>query len=125
MQVKRDIELGQAIQDTISTTDVDIAMHKVGFELLESRDLADQVGPAIPWYEPLVGSGLSLASFRSSRVGRSVTHHSLRVLEALRILPQGASGVSKILNVGASALAEAGRLGIFTPMHFVLGRKPA
>ena len=123
-QVKDDIELGTAIQDLISTDDADIAMQQAGFKLLETRDLAIPTGPAIPWYEPLVGSGLSLASFRSSRVGRHVTHQSLRVLEALRIVPRGTTGVSRILNVGAAALAEGGRLGIFTPMYFVLGRKP-
>ncbi|WP_420622695.1 sterol methyltransferase [Candidatus Poriferisodalis sp.] len=124
VRLKNDIELGTAIQHLIRTHDADDAMQTVGFELMESRDLADQTGPAIPWYEPLVGSGLSLTSLRSSRVGRSVTHQSLRVLEALRVVPRGTPGVSRILNVGAAALAEAGRLGIFTPMHFVLGRKP-
>ncbi|WP_423917052.1 sterol methyltransferase [Candidatus Poriferisodalis sp.] len=124
VQVKNDIELGTAIQDLITTHDADVAMGKAGFGLLETRDLADQAGPAIPWYEPLVGSGVSLTSLRSSRVGRAVTHQSLRVLEALRVVPPGTPGMSRVLNIGAAALAEAGRLGIFTPMYFVLGRKP-
>lgn len=124
VQLKDDTELGTAIQDLISTQDAEAAMRKAGFELLQTRDMAIPTGPAIPWYEPLVGSGLSLASFRSSRVGRYVTHQSLRALEALRIVPRGTPGVSRLLNIGAAALAESGRLGIFTPMYFVLGRKP-
>ena len=53
-----------------------------------------------------------------------MTHKSLRVLAALRVVPPGTPGVSRVLNICAAALAEAGRLGIFTPMYFVLGRKP-
>ena len=53
-----------------------------------------------------------------------VTHGVLRVLEALRVVPRGTVDVSRILNLGAAALAEAGRLGIFTPMYFVHARKP-
>ena len=93
--------------------------------MLEARDLALQTGPSIPWYQPLVGSGISFASFRSSRVGRFVTHNTLRVLEALHLAPKGTVRVSETLNLCASAMAEAGRLGIFTPMYFIHARKPA
>ena len=125
LRVKNDIELGGGLQDLISTHEVDIALAKVGFETLEARDLTDPTGPMIPWYEPLVGSGLSLTSLRSSRVGRSATYHFLRLLEALRVVPPGTPGASRILNVGAAALAESGRLRIFTPMYLVHVRKPA
>ena len=124
-QVKHDIELGGGLQDLVSMRDVDAALDKVGFEVLETSDMADQAGPAIPWYEPLVGSGLSLTSLRSSRVGRSATEQILRVLEALRVVPQGTPGAARILNIGAAALAEAGRLRIFTPMYIIVVRKPA
>lgn len=52
---------------------IDEAIRAVDFEVLEIRDLAEQSGPSIPWYQPLVGSGISLAGFRSSKVGRRVT----------------------------------------------------
>ena len=124
LKLKADIELGGGLLTIDERHDIDDALRTVGFEVLETRDLAEQSGPSIPWYQPLVGSGLSLAGFRSSSIGRSVTTGSLRALEALRIVPQGTVRVSKTLNLCAAALAEAGRLGIFTPMYLVHARKP-
>ncbi len=77
-----------------------------------------------PWYQPLSGSGFSFASLRKSRFGRSITHNTLRVLEALRVVPKGTVRVSNVLNLCAVGMAEAGRLGIFTPMYFLHARKP-
>ena len=103
---------------------VDEALKTVGFEVVETRDLAVQAGPSIPWYLPLAGSGISPASFRSSRIGRWATQQSLRVLEALHIVPQGTVRVSETLELCAKAMVKAGRLGIFTPMYFIHARKP-
>ena len=125
LAVKADIELGGGLFDIDNRQTIDDALRTVGFEVLEARDLAEEPGPSIPWYQPLVGSGLSFASFRSSTIGRIVTHNSLRVLQTLHIVPKGTVGVSKNLNIAAAAFAEAGRLGIFTPMYFVHARKPA
>ena len=93
--------------------------------MLETRDLSVQTGPSVPWYQPLVGSGVSLTTVRSSRVGRWVTTNSLKALEALRIAPKGTVRVAETLDLCAMAMAEAGRLGIFTPMYFIHARKPA
>ena len=101
------------------------ALPAVGFEVLEARDLNHEPGPSILWYQPLTGSALPFAGFRSSRFGRFVTHNSLKVLEALRIAPKGTVHVSGTLNLCAAALVEAGRLGIFTPVYFIHARKPA
>ena len=124
VQLKNDIELGAATQTLRYKHEVDAAFREAGLELLETLDLAEQTTPAIPWYQPLVGSGVSLSRFRSSGVGRSVTYRTLRMLETLRIVPSGASEVARLLNTAAKALAEAGRLEIFTPMYFALARKP-
>ncbi|MYD31746.1 MAG: hypothetical protein F4X01_09205, partial [Nitrospira sp. SB0661_bin_20] len=80
--------------------------------------------PGIPWYAPLVGSGLSFATFRSSAVGRRITSSLLWLFERFRIVPQGSAQVSVMLNLIADTFAEAGRLGIFSPMYFILARKP-
>ena len=125
LRIKADIERGGALFDIDYQQTVDDSLLSVGFEVLDTRDLALQTGPSIPWYQPLVGSGLSLAAFRSSRVGRWTTHNTLRVLEALHVAPQGAVRVAETLNLCASAMAESGRLGIFTPMYFIHARKPA
>ncbi len=124
LQLKHDIELGAGTQTLRYTHEVDAAFEQSGLELLETRDLAVHAAPDIPWYEPLVGSGISVSRFRSSSVGRSVTYRSLRALEKVRVVPSGASEVARLLNIGAKALAEAGRLEIFTPMYFALARKP-
>ena len=123
-KVKSDIQQGGGLLILDDQPTVDRALREVGFDLLETSDLALPEGPSIPWYQPLVKPGFSLAGLRASAAGRWITHNSLRVLEALRIAPQGAVRVSETLNIGASGLAEGGRLGIFTPSYFFLARKP-
>ena len=124
LKIKADIQLGGSLLEIADQQTVDDALRSVGFEVLETRNLSMQTGPSIPWYQPLIGSGFSHASFRSSRFGRWVTHNSLKTLETLRIAPQGTVRVSETLNLCAAAMAEAGRLGIFTPMYFIHARKP-
>lgn len=124
-RLKADLEVGGGLPDIARPHEIDEALRTVGFELLEARDLALQEPPGIPWYQPLTGSALSLAGFRSSRLGRAVTHGSLWTLERLRVVPRGTLEVSGLLNLCAAALVEAGRLGVFTPMYFALVRKPA
>ena len=125
LQIKADIELGGGLLEIDDRQTIDSALQSVGFQVLETRDLSVQAGPSIPWYQPLIGTGLSVAAFRSSRIGRWVTHNSLRALEVLHIAPQGTVRVSETLNLCAIAMTEAGRLGIFTPMYFLHARKPA
>ena len=124
VRIKADLQLGGALLAIDDRQTVDDALHTVGFEVLETRDLALQAGPSVPWYQPLAGSGLSFAGFRSSRVGRWVTHNTLRMLEAVHVAPRGSVQVSQTLNLCAQAMVDAGRLGIFTPMYFVHARKP-
>ena len=68
--------------------------------------------------------GLSFAGIRSSSAGRQLTHGSLWLLDRLRLVPRGTTQVSDMLNLAAASFAEAGRLGIFTPMYFFHARKP-
>lgn len=125
LQLKADIEFGGGLSVIDSQQTVDDALRAVGFEVIETRNLAEQAGPSIPWYEPLAGSRVSVASFRSSKIGRWVTCNSLRALETLRIAPRGAAGAAAILELCAAAMVEAGRLGIFSPMYFIHARKPS
>ena len=123
-RLKADMEHGGGLPDIVRPHDIDDALQQVGFELMEARDLAAEAPPGVPWYEPLVGSGLSFARIRSSAGGRRLTHGSLWLLERLKVVPRGTTRVSSLLNLAAAAIAEAGRRGIFTPMYFVLARKP-
>ena len=124
-RLKADIQLGGGLLVIDDKQTIDDALRSVGFDVLGTRDLAEQTGPSVPWYQPLAGSGLSLASFRSSRVGRSITNNSLRVLEALHVVPRGSLRVAKTLDLCADGMIEAGRLGIFSPMYFIHARKPS
>ena len=124
LKLKADMELGGGLLVIDDAETIDYALRSAGFDVLETRDLSVHTGPSVPWYQPLVGSGLSFASFRSSNIGRWLTHNTLVVLEALRISPKGTARVADLLNLCAVAMAEAGRLGIFTPMYFIHARKP-
>ncbi|MYH95782.1 MAG: methyltransferase domain-containing protein [Acidimicrobiia bacterium] len=124
LKIKNDLLLGTGLTDLDDLPTVDHALKSVGFEVVETTDLDAQGGPSIPWYQPLVSPGFSLTGIRASAIGRWITHNSLRALEALRVVPPGAVRVSETLNIGASGLAEAGKLGIFTPAYFFLARKP-
>lgn len=124
VRLKNDIEAGTGVPDLVRRQDIVPVLREVGFELLEADDLAERQSPGIPWYQPLISSGLSLAGFRNSRAGRRVTAATLHILHALRVVPRGTPQLYRILNTGAAALAEAGRLAIFTPMYFVLARRP-
>ena len=119
-----DLQLGGGLLVMDDQQTVKDALQTVGFEVLETRDLAIQDGPSIPWYEPLAGSGVSLAAFRSSKIGRWATQNTLKLLEMLHIAPKGSVQVAETLNLCADAMVEAGRLGIFTPMYFIHARKP-
>ncbi len=125
LRLKADIQLGGGLLVIDRPQTVNDALRTLGFEVLETRDLAEYPPPPVPWYQPLAAPGLSLAGLGSSRLGRGLTQHSLRVLEAIHVVPEGAARVSRNLNLCAAAMAEAGRLGIFTPMYFLLARKPA
>ena len=124
LKLKEDIQLGGGLLRIDDRQTVDDALRTVGFEVLEARDLAVQTGPSVPWYQPLAGSGISFASFRSTRIGRFLTQSVLRVLETVRLAPKGTVRVSETLNLCADGMVEAGRLRIFTPMYFIHARKP-
>ena len=125
LEIKHNIEKGAGPVTIAVPGEINDALREVGFEILETRDLATQSPPGIPWYEPLAGSGMSLAGFRRSKFGRALVQWMLRLLAAARVAERGTADVNRVLNLAADGLAEAGRLRIFTPMYFVLVRKPA
>ena len=124
LRIKKDIMTGNGLPDIASTSEIGAAARSAGFELLEARDLAQESDPEIPWYHTLQGRDLSLRSIPRTPVGRTLTNLGLRVAERLRVVPEGTTMVSTLLNRGADALVEGGVRGIFTPMFFFLARKP-
>ena len=98
------------------------ALKEVGFEIVEACDLAPKCD--IPWWYSLSPSW-SVADFKSTPLGRWMTHLSILTLETIGIAPKGSTKVHKTLRVAADSLAKGGKEGIFTPMYFVLARKPS
>ena len=126
VQCKEDICLGNGLPDLRRNTDTVAALKKAGFIVEEAYDLGEKSD--IPWYDPIDKdrplSLKNLSGFRTTRVGRTVTHYAVTALEYLRLAPPGSTTVSSFLVKGADALVAGGRKGIFTPMFFTLARKP-
>ncbi len=124
-QCKEDICLGNGLPDLRRSSDAVAALQAAGFVVEEAYDLGEKSD--IPWYDPIDKDrplSLSLSGFRTTRVGRTMTHYMVTLLEKARLAPPGSTTVSSFLVKGADALVAGGRKGIFTPMFFTLARKP-
>ncbi|RHZ55442.1 hypothetical protein Glove_415g12 [Diversispora epigaea] len=117
------IEEGNSIPSLSSYKQALEAAKSVGFEILEYEDMAIVSDCHEPWYNTLKGN-FSLKGFRMTRFGRWTTSKLVYGLECLRIVAPGSSDVAEFLNNTAEALVEAGERDIFTPMFFILLRKP-
>eukprot|EP01147_Barroeca_monosierra_P005969 gene5969-7329_t len=120
-RIKLKIEEGDGLPSLDTTSDALIALKNVGFEIIESRDCAED--SPVPWYEPLDGK-VTFSGFKHTRLGRFFTRASLSFLEKLRVVPEGSASVAQLLNEAAEALVAGGKEKIFTPMFFMLVRKP-
>ncbi len=123
-RLKKQIEEGGAIPELTPIPVVDEALKRAGFVSVEARDLAADCTPETAWYRGLSGREWRLKSLPRKPWGRFLTHTAVRLLERLRIAPQGSTEVSEMLNRGADSLVRAGELGIFTPMYFFRAGKP-
>lgn len=118
------LEFGNATPNLLTTSQQVDAVRGAGFEVLASRDQALESDPDTPWYRSLQGRDVSLASLARIPAGRWFTAKATSLLEQLRIAPAGTGEASRILNVAADALVEAGVAGIFTPSFLIHARKP-
>ena len=123
-RIKKSIMRGDGLPDIDLISEVCTAMRAAGFDILETRDLALESHPDMPWYRALEGRDLRLTSVPRTSIGRALTNFALRMGERSRLLPKGIAEVSTLLNEGADALVEGGKTGVFTPMFFFLARKP-
>jgi len=123
VDIKEGIEKGNSLPELAVWHEVNDAIREVGFELVDSKDLSPTSDKKTPWFLPLSGS-LSITGFKHTRWGRWCTHKMVSILEWAHIAPKGTSEVSKILMDTADQLVLGGETGVFTPLWFVLGRKP-
>jgi sterol 24-C-methyltransferase len=119
--LKQGIERGNGLPDLEPISKVVAAMREAGFEVIEYYDRAPSSD--IPWYYPLTARLTPKGIFHTS-LGRYIARKGLYALEYLKIAPGGSSATLDMLQKGADALVGAAETGIFSPMYWVLCRKP-
>mmetsp|Transcript_73091 Transcript_73091/g.101642 ORF Transcript_73091/g.101642 Transcript_73091/m.101642 type:complete len:202 (+) Transcript_73091:2-607(+) len=124
-EIKRGIEIGNALAPLLTGEQVQQTLISAGFELLDARDIGDgHSGHSLSWAHPLKRGDWSLQTFRMSWLGRQMTHNMLKVMEATRLAPKGTVDVSNVLMLAADCLVDGAKLDIFTPCYFFWARKP-
>ncbi|XP_059668413.1 cycloartenol-C-24-methyltransferase-like [Cornus florida] len=121
-RIKGEVELGNGLPDIRSTGQCLEALKLAGFEVKWEKDVA--VDSPLPWYLPLDKSQFSLSNFRVTAFGRFITRNMVKTLEFMGLAPEGSQKVQSFLEKAADALVEGGKKGIFTPLYFLLARKP-
>jgi sterol 24-C-methyltransferase len=123
-RIKRDIEEGDSLPDLIHFNEVIQALKDAGFEVLMGVDLAaENQRNTDKWYSSLQG-GMSLQTLPHTKIGTRITHSAVSVMETLGIAPKGSTGIHTFLLKARDSLQLGGETGIFTPMYFILARKP-
>ncbi|TQS32532.1 hypothetical protein Golomagni_07145 [Golovinomyces magnicellulatus] len=130
-RIAHGIEVGDGIPEMRSIKAARDALKTVGFQIEHEEDLADR-GDKIPWYYPIAGSLRDCQTVwdyftvaRMTKIGRATTQTAVKVLETLRLVPQGTHSVGESLVTAADALVDGGRTKLFTPMMLFVCRKPA
>lgn len=125
--IKKNIEVGDGLPDIDDIPTCLESLRKVGFEIVWNKDVAAPDSPLghqdTPWYAPLSNKS-GITNFRSSWIGRALTHAMVWTLETLRIAPKGTTAVSSFLQDGATGLVDGGEKDLFTPSFFFMARKP-
>ena len=123
-KIRKRVEHANATPNLLKAGEQVESIGNAGFEILYAADRALDSHPETPWHISLQGGDFSISSIARTPAGRIFTANFTKLLELLRIAPQGTSETAKLLNMAADALVEAGRLGIFTPCFLVHARKP-
>ncbi|KAH3900335.1 probable Sterol 24-C-methyltransferase [Saccharomycodes ludwigii] len=129
-KIAYEIELGDGIPKMYKKSVAVDALNKVGFQILESEDLADN-DDEVPWYYPLTGEWKYVQTlsdlatfFRTSFLGRKVTTGLVTLLEKVGVAPAGSAQVTYALEEAAIGLVDGGREKLFTPMMLFVAKKP-
>jgi len=130
-EIRLGIELGDGISNMVKVSEGLKAVKDAGFTLEHHEDLADRPDP-VPWYYPLAGDFSMMGSIwdtvtiaRMHPIGRAIVHKFVGALEMLRIAPHGTQKTADSLAIAADALVAGGKQKLFTPMYFMVGRKPS
>jgi sterol 24-C-methyltransferase len=125
------IEEGNGISNMVPISEGLAAMKAAGFELLHHEDLATRPD-AMPWYWPIAGELKYMQSyldfftvFRMTHSARRLLHNFAGLMELVGLVPKGTKKTADSLAKGADGLVAGAKLGLFTPMYLMVGRKPA
>ena len=113
-----------ALCELDSIKQIQHALEQVGFKVLECEDLGRPNPDTIPWYMPLTGKGQVFHASRTSPVRRAYTLMTVKLVEALRMVPKGTAAATKLTADVADASIEGGRSGIFSVLGCFLAQKP-
>ncbi|KAH7103525.1 S-adenosyl-L-methionine-dependent methyltransferase [Auriculariales sp. MPI-PUGE-AT-0066] len=129
-EIAHGIEVGDGIPEMRNIHSCRTAFNSVGFEVLHEEDLAERPDP-IPWYYPLEGDIWKAQTawdyftvWRMSWSGKVVTHHALKLMETIGLVPKGTWQVGETLKIAGDNLVHGGQLKLFSPMFLIVGRKP-
>ena len=127
--VRLGIERGNGISHMRPRSDALDAIKAAGFILEHDEDLATRPDQ-IPWYFAIAGE-LRHAQIRDlytvlrmTKLGRTTMARLMGLLELFRLAPSGTSQTADELSFGADNLIKGAKLGIFTPMYLMIGKKP-
>ena len=127
--IRLGIERGNGIASMKTRTHAEEAIKAAGFILEHSEDLAARQDN-IRWYYPITGQlkrqGLKgmMGNLIQTKVGRSSVGMLLSILELVRLVPAGTAKTSRELALAADNLVAGGKEEIFTPMYFMIAKKP-
>ncbi|MYF96373.1 MAG: hypothetical protein F4210_12870, partial [Holophagales bacterium] len=123
--IKRELMRGIALHDIATFGEVNHALERAGFQVIEGSDWDVREGPSTPWYRPMESRHGTLGNaVRRLPWGRKAFIAGSKLAELLRLLPNGSAEVVRLLDRTAEAYVAGGKTGVFTPLYCFLARKP-
>jgi sterol 24-C-methyltransferase len=125
VRIRRDVEKGNALPSLITESAMLAHLKDAGFEIMQAFDIDDKsrkLGQST-WFASLEAN-YSLENIQHTYFGTLATHYLCWAMEKVGLAPKGTLSTHEILLKAKLALIDAGRTQIFTPMFFVIARKP-
>ncbi|CAJ0867840.1 17740_t:CDS:2, partial [Entrophospora sp. SA101] len=108
----KQLSYANGIPELFSSSHAEQALKNVGFELVLSKDLADNDDP-IAWYYPLEGDPRKAQTFwdfftifRMTKLGKFFTRSFVSTLEKTGIMPKGTLQTQYVLETAGDSLVE-------------------
>lgn len=125
LQIKHEVEKGNALPDLITDKEAIANFKQSGFEVVSAEDL-DITGREtgqIEWHASLKAK-CSLENIQHTWCGSTFTHCLTWFMETAGLAPKGTFRTHQILQLARTGLIKAGDTQIFTPMLLVVAKKP-